>query len=205
MRLIPLWCWFCCTLFALPLQASVPEMPISLDFYYRWQQLLQAEHGLDELSLVHEVDRFVNQAEYRSDRSRFDRDDVWSAPDEFFSQAEGDCEDFAIAKYFTLVTLGVPQERLKLVYGKLVDSDTEHMVLRYQPSDDQPALLLDNLTRTPTAETVRRDFQPIYRFDQQRLWLISNGHALQSGQGTLNTPQWQRILQRWQPNWLALH
>ena len=205
MRLIRIWAGLCFAFAILPLQAALPEQPISLDYYYRWQQLMQADHGLDELALVHKVDRFVNQAEYRTDQARFAREDVWSAPDEFFSQAEGDCEDFAIAKYFTLIAMGVPMERLQLVYGKLTDTDTEHMVLRYQPGNGASALLLDNITLTATTEDVRKDFQPIYQFDQQHLWLMNNGEPLLTGQGTLQTPQWQRVLQRWQPRWLALN
>lgn len=203
MRLISVWAGLCFVLVILPLQAALPEQPISLDYYYRWQQLMQADHGQDELALVNKVDRFVNRADYRTDQARFARDDVWSAPDEFFSQGEGDCEDFAIAKYFTLIALGVPMKRLQLVYGKLTDTDTEHMLLRYLPPHSDTALLLDNMTPTATAEHVRTDFRAIYQFDHQHLWLIRNGAPVLAGPGTLNTPQWQRVLQRWQPRWLA--
>ena len=32
------------------------------------------------------------------------------------ARGEGDCEDFAIAKYFTARTLGVPDNKLRITY-----------------------------------------------------------------------------------------
>ena len=44
--------------------------------------------------------------------------DYWATPIEFLASHGGDCEDFAIAKYFTLIQLGIPEEQLTLTYVK---------------------------------------------------------------------------------------
>jgi amino acid transporter len=48
------------------------------------------------------------------ERLGFGIDDYWMTPKEFFIKGFGDCEDYAIAKYFTLLELGVKKESLYL-------------------------------------------------------------------------------------------
>ena len=43
--------------------------------------------------------------------------DYWETPAEFF-QKSGDCEDFAIAKYFALRDLGFPASQMRIVVLK---------------------------------------------------------------------------------------
>ena len=61
------------------------------------------------------------------------------------SRGQGDCEDFAIAKYFSLVRMGVPSERLRLTFVKALTQNQAHMVLAYYPSSSAQPLILDNL------------------------------------------------------------
>ena len=39
----------------------------------------------------------------------------------------GDCEDYSIAKYYTLVELGVEEKKLRLAYVKAVRYNAFHM------------------------------------------------------------------------------
>jgi predicted transglutaminase-like cysteine proteinase len=60
----------------------------------------------------------------------------------------GDCEDFSLAKYFTLKLLGIPEEKLKLTYVKAWKINQAHMVVTYYPTPDAEPLVLDNLIDT---------------------------------------------------------
>ena len=48
-------------------------------------------------------------------------DDYWASPLETLDKGRGDCEDYAIAKYFSLLAAGVPVARLRLVYVRAHD------------------------------------------------------------------------------------
>ncbi len=52
-------------------------------------------------------------------------------PLEFLGSNAGDCEDFTIAKYFSLLELGVSDKKLRLVYVKTIELNQFHMVLAY--------------------------------------------------------------------------
>jgi transglutaminase-like putative cysteine protease len=54
-----------------------------------------------------QVNRYVNEIQYMQDVANWGESDHWAAPAEFFANG-GDCEDYAIAKYFLLRELGVP-------------------------------------------------------------------------------------------------
>ena len=86
----------------------------------------------------------------------------------------GDCEDFALAKYFTLRELGVPDERLRLTYVRAYLPATKemqsHMVLTYHTAADAEPLILDNLTNAIKLASERKDLAPTYSFNGAQLW-----------------------------------
>src|SRR5262245_54241810 len=63
---------------------------------------------------IEEVNSAINHEPYREDREQFGRDDVWQTPVSFARQG-GDCEDYAIAKYFVLRLLGFTDANLRVV------------------------------------------------------------------------------------------
>ncbi|MBI4206399.1 MAG: transglutaminase-like cysteine peptidase [Betaproteobacteria bacterium] len=100
------------------------------------------------------------------------KEDYWATPIEFLSTNAGDCEDFSIAKYFTLRALGVPDDRLRLTYVKeLVQYNQAHMVVAYFPSPDAEPLVLDNINKTIQPASARSDLLPVYSFNGSNLWL----------------------------------
>ena len=86
----------------------------------------------------------------------------------------GDCEDFALAKYFTLRELGVPDERLRLTYVRAyLPASKEmqsHMVMTYHFTPDAEPLVLDNLTNVIKLASERKDLAPTYSFNGAQLW-----------------------------------
>ena len=84
-----------------------------------------------DLEKLEKVNRFFNQVNFVSDAIHWQKKDYWATPIEFLASDGGDCEDFALAKYFTLKMLGVPEKKLNLTYVKAWKLNQSHMVLTY--------------------------------------------------------------------------
>lgn len=141
-----------------------------------WRSELEQLRGQPEQQQVETVNRLVNQKlHFVSDRVLWKQPDYWATPEEALARGQGDCEDFAIAKYFILRALGIPAEKLWLVYAKVrvgaPDSPVklEHMVLSYTPALHDKALILDNLLGSLYSETQRPDLIPLFRFNTQSI------------------------------------
>ncbi|MFC6673580.1 transglutaminase-like cysteine peptidase [Marinobacterium aestuariivivens] len=94
---------------------------------------------------------------------------------EFLVSNGGDCEDFSIAKYYTLRELGVPIEKMSIAYVKALELNQAHMVLTYYEAPDRIPLVLDNLTPDISTADQRRDLQHVYSFNGDNLWLSKKG------------------------------
>ncbi|MDQ6966781.1 MAG: transglutaminase-like cysteine peptidase, partial [Mariprofundaceae bacterium] len=83
-----------------------------------WQQLINTDRGKAKPDIIYSANRFFNRVHFVSDNTHWGRADYWATPVEFLATNGGDCEDFSIAKYFTLRELGVPDEQLRITYVK---------------------------------------------------------------------------------------
>jgi len=92
--------------------------------------------------------------------------DYWMTPKEFFIAGSGDCEDYAIAKLYTLKYLGINKKRLFLSIVQVKGSETLHMVLLYVKDKYLPPLVLDNLSWKVLPLDQRRDLKPLFAFNQ---------------------------------------
>jgi predicted transglutaminase-like cysteine proteinase len=142
------------------------------------------------------VNRFFNQFEYVEDIDLWGQKDYWATPEEFLGRARGDCEDFVIAKYFTLRELGVPDERLYLTYVKHLTRNIAHMVLSYFEQPGSLPLILDNYQAAIEPADRRRDLLPVYSFNAQSLFLnnASAGLGRQLPTGKIKNSKWRKLL-----------
>ncbi len=135
-----------------------------------WERLI-LEHRdrpvREQLSLVND---FFNRMRFVSDQSHWGRRDYWATPIEFLGTRGGDCEDFSIAKYFTLKELGVPVERLRITYVRALGLEEAHMVVAYYETPEAEPLILDNLVEDVTPGSRRNDLVPVYSFNGDGLW-----------------------------------
>src|SRR5262249_37689852 len=122
--------------------------------------------------------------------------DYWATPLETLGMGRGDCEDFAIAKYVTLVALGIPQDHLRLIYvraqvpGQPVQA---HMVLGYYPDLNGEPQILDNLNGAILPATERPDLTPIFSFNAEGLWA---GGTKAANDPTARLSRWRDLLER---------
>ena len=141
-----------------------------------WLQAREAAAGLDRDGQLQAVNRFFNRKPYKTDRATYRTSEYWAAPDEFMAYS-GDCEDYAIAKFFALRGLGFANQELRIavVYDKL--RRIGHAVLAVYVEGD--ILILNNQTDTIASHTRYDNFVPWYLVNETALW-TSAGPTLSS-------------------------
>lgn len=132
------------------------------------------------------VNRFFNRLPSMTDLANWGVEDYWATPAETLANGSADCEDYAIAKYFTLKELGVPIARLRLVYAKTWQARGAHMVLAYYPDPRGDPLILDNLESAIRPASERPDLIPVYSFNDEDL--------LSPGAGATANRKWREVL-----------
>lgn len=125
--------------------------------------------------LLGAVNAFFNRLPFVTDLAHWGAEDYWASPAEALASNGADCEDFSIAKYFTLKELGVPIERLRITYVKAVRLNQAHMVLAYYPAPGAIPLILDNLDDRVRPASERPDLIPVYSFNDEDLLQVRQG------------------------------
>ncbi len=139
-----------------------------------WRDLITNPkyRAVSERQKLELVNDFMNRTPFVSDQQHWGKVDYWATPIEFLSTNGGDCEDFSIAKYFTLRALGVADDKLQITYVKETRIYNEaHMVLAYFATPDAEPLILDNINMTILPASNRSDLIPVYSFNGSGLWL----------------------------------
>ena len=125
-----------------------------------------------EDQIIVAVNRFFNQIEYGSDIQIWNKKDYWASRLEFLGKGQGDCEDFAVAKFLTMMQLGVPEKKLFLTYVKAVGyPEAAHLVVTYYQEPGSVPFVLDNYNRQILPATKRKDLIPVYSFTANDLYL----------------------------------
>ena len=130
-----------------------------------WVDLINSDEPLTQLQRLRNVNNFLNKMNFINDKLHWKQEDYWATPVEFLASRGGDCEDYSIAKYFTLTAIGVPEEKLKLCYVKSLKLNQAHMVLTYYEEPDGDPLVLDNLIAEIKPASQRKDLLPVYSFN----------------------------------------
>lgn len=123
-----------------------------------------------ELDWVEAVNRYWNRVPYADDYPHWGVQDYWATPVEMLASNAGDCEDYAIGKYFTLKELGVPVQKMRITYVRKANWNQPHMVLAYYAQPDADPLILDNLDKDLLPASKRPDLEPVYSFNDDDLW-----------------------------------
>lgn len=140
-----------------------------------WQILMQENQDLSEREKLAVVNDFFNSnVLFVDDILLWNKEDYWATPIEMLSLGAGDCEDYSIAKYFTLKQLGVDEDKLRITYVKAIDLNQAHMVLTYFENKRAIPLVLDNLINEIQPASRRQDLTPVYSFNGTGLWLAKS-------------------------------
>ena len=137
----------------------------------RLADLVKNEIAGTEMEKVRKVNDFFNQITYKSDPVHWKKKDYWATPIEKLGTGAGDCEDYSIAKYFTLKALGVPEKKMRIMYVYALVQREAHMVMLYFPKLGGIPLVLDNLKKHIVSADKRTDLKPVYSFNGSNLWM----------------------------------
>jgi predicted transglutaminase-like cysteine proteinase len=165
------------------------------------QQAMSAMAGRDDLTKIKVVNDFYNQRlAYMEDIDNWGQLDYWASPLESLGKGAGDCEDYAIGKYFTLTSLGLPHAKLRMVYVRASiagapNGFVAHMVLAYYPTPEAEPLVLDNLQPAIRPAGERPDLTPVFSFNAEGLWQ-GVGSIRANGDPLTRLSKWREVLMR---------
>lgn len=169
-----------------------------------WQEMLHQTKTLSEQDKIRRVNEFFNRRiQFGEDLAIWGENDYWATPLELLGKSVGDCEDFAIAKYFSLRELGVPEERLRITYvrarmgGPRSDVMQAHMVLGYYEDPLGEPLILDNLITEVRPASRRGDLTPIFSFNGEGVWTGSGAtERKDAASTTARLSRWRDLIAR---------
>jgi predicted transglutaminase-like cysteine proteinase len=132
-----------------------------------WLDNRKMLESLPAADMVQKVDDFINSYDYVADIINWGVSDYWETPAEFFAHG-GDCEDFAIAKYAWLRSLGVAEERLRIaiVYDRIKDMPHAVLILYI----NNKAMILDNQVRDIRDSSTTSRYRMVYSINRLGWW-----------------------------------
>ncbi|MBO4369655.1 MAG: transglutaminase-like cysteine peptidase [Desulfovibrio sp.] len=140
-----------------------------------WESLKAGAKGKQGLELLRYVHTFWNKWPYREDPLNWGVPDYWAIPDEFLKKS-GDCEDYAIIKYFTLKELGIPADKMRIVVLRDTIRNLAHAVLVVYLDND--AYVLDNLSSAVLSHTRFKHYLPQYSVNEHGRWAHLKGRPV---------------------------
>jgi len=152
-----------------------------------------------DLDKLKEINDKFNSVYYASDAKVWGELDYYATPAEFSSVGAGDCDDYAVAKYFAAKEAGIPY--MKFAVG--MSGRVGHAVALYCPPNSE-CLVLDN--NFPTLEKLSDVFNldieftidddgitkvgNSYRFSRLIIHVLWNDMLERKASGTINEPVW---------------
>jgi predicted transglutaminase-like cysteine proteinase len=141
-----------------------------------WQAIIASSHAYSDLQRAVGVNRFFNEFRSVHDYELWGVEDYWATPEQVLAVGAGDCEDFALAKYVSLIRTGVAANRLWLAYTRALQPGSRriesHMVLVYQ-STDHRYWVLDNLRHDVVPLPGRSDLSVSTALNASGIWQFS--------------------------------
>lgn len=150
-----------------------------------------------ERQTLEKVNAYFNtRLAFVSDANHWKKEDYWATPLESLTTQAGDCEDYVIAKYFSLIQAGVEQQKLRITYVKALKLNQAHMVLAYYPDPSSDPLILDNINPRILPASKRRDLAPVYSFNGMGMWIErQQGRSIKVGSAS-RLSMWMDVLLR---------
>jgi predicted transglutaminase-like cysteine proteinase len=136
-----------------------------------WLSFLDGLRAEPRLAQLQAVNQWANAKPYVDDWVNWHVSDYWETPGEFIAHG-GDCEDYAITKYFSLVRLGFSPDDLRIVVVDDSNARVFHAVLAARL--DGKTWLLDNLLPQMEEMSAEPQYTPVYSLNEDGWWMHSN-------------------------------
>lgn len=163
-----------------------------------WNDLIDDGKSWSDQRRLEATNDFVNRLVFVDDIKHWQQEDYWATPLQTIVSGGGDCEDFSLAKYFTLTGMGMDEDKLRLTYVKALTINQAHMVVSYYPTAKATPLVLDNLNTRILPASERDDLWPVYSFNGKGLWLNKRDHQTDLLDNSERISLWQTLLKNMQ-------
>jgi predicted transglutaminase-like cysteine proteinase len=135
-----------------------------------WASLTAQLRPLDRHAVLDQLNRVVNRHPYVAATDNWGRVDYWETPFEFMSR-NGQCEDYAIAKFMILRALGFADDDLRILVVRDVVRQVDHAVLVVNL--DGTAWMLDSLDDIVAPLASATQYRPYYAINETGWWLYT--------------------------------
>jgi predicted transglutaminase-like cysteine proteinase len=166
-----------------------------------WRIMIEDIGPLSEDKKLIAVNDFFNRRiRWVDDLQNWGQKDYWATPLETMARRKGDCEDFSIVKYATLLLAGVDIDKLRITYVKAAvggysTNSIAHMVLAYYPTPSADPLILDNMVDSVRPASRRTDLKPVFGFNSNGLWVGGAASPATKDPGA-KLSRWRDLVQR---------
>ncbi len=133
-----------------------------------WQKIVRELKDLPPQQQLVRVNDEMNKRPYILDNVNWGMNDYWATVFEFLRK-NGDCEDYAIAKYVTLRALGWNADRLRIVVLRDTKLNLNHAILAAY-TDDGIFIGDNQITGLARASNIRH-YKAIYSINENSWWL----------------------------------
>ena len=133
-----------------------------------WQSFLDDLKNRPRDQQLDAVNRYANQKEYTLDIDNYGVEDYWAVPREFLYN-NGDCEDYAITKLFSLRWLGFPMDELRIVVLQDTNLRIPHAVLAV--ADNNDIMIMDNQIHEVISHRDIVHYAPVYSINEKHWWI----------------------------------
>ena len=142
---------------------------------FEYNEIIHSNKKDTSIKQLKKINNYLNKLTYKGDMLNNKQSDYWATPKEFLISGFGDCEDYAIIKYFTLVKLGFNPNKLFITIAHNARLRGYHMVLSYFFKDGEAPLILDNINHKVLNLSERNDLKinaflntnGVYRINKQ--------------------------------------
>lgn len=135
--------------------------------YQEWKAFIDGVRSLPKDRQLEAVNTFFNKRRYIVDPINWGVADYWETPGQFFAR-NGDCEDYAIAKYMTLRDLGWSIASMRVVVVQDMNLNLVHAILSVDL--DAKPLILDNQLAVMIEPRRIKHYRPIYAVNEDGWW-----------------------------------
>ncbi len=140
----------------------------------QWETLKQRYRSMSAEEKLRNVNGFFNGWRGIEDSRAYNREEYWACPAEFLSTGGGDCEDYAIIKYYALREFGWPVKDLWLVLLSDTTRRSQHAVLAARTGGK--IFILDNLSRPGYLimhnDQYKKMYIPSYAVNDDGVWVF---------------------------------
>ena len=144
------------------------DLDRSINNINKWLLHLNSLQNFTAKEKLIAVNDYLNQSPYIIDPSNYGVEDYWAIAKEFLDNF-GDCEDYAIAKYFSLRYLNFPADAMRIVIVQDTNLGVAHAILAVLLDND--VLILDNQSDEVVSQTKIIHYVPLYSVNERQWWL----------------------------------